>query len=493
MQLYNALSRKKEDFIPVRPGKASVYACGITAYDYCHIGHARSAVVFDVLVRRLEQTGLDVTFVRNFTDVDDKIIKRAAGEGTTSDAVAERFIRAFHEDMDRLNVRRPDAEPRATRYIKAMTQLCRTLVDKGHAYAVPGGDVYFRVRSFAGYGKLSGRDPDELRAGARVAPGEEKEDPLDFTLWKSAKPGEPAWDSPWGPGRPGWHIECSAMSAQELPLPLDIHGGGQDLIFPHHENEIAQSEAAWGREFARFWVHNGLVRVNSEKMSKSLNNFKTVRDILVDCPPEVLRYFLLTRHYRSPMDFSAEALEDAEKNLRRIYETLDLLERTLGPAGTPVDSSGGGVGPDGSEGATQEFERLAAAWEAALDDDLNTAASLGHVNNLLHLVQRVLDDKVLRAGAGARHLPARAAALLPAWQAVFGIFLLPPRQFLEDLKRLRAARRRIDAAQVEAMLRERTEARGRKDFAAADRLRAALADLGVEVRDSAQGSEWDVP
>jgi cysteinyl-tRNA synthetase len=489
MQLYNALSRSKEDFIPLRPGKASVYACGITAYDYCHVGHARSAVVFDVLVRRLEQIGLDVTFVRNFTDVDDKIINRAAREGTTGDEVAERFIRAFHEDMDRLNVRRPDAEPRATRYIDAMTQLCRILVDKGHAYAAPGGDVYFRVRSFAGYGKLSGRDPDELRAGARVAPGEEKEDPLDFALWKSAKPGEPAWDSPWGPGRPGWHIECSAMSAQELPLPLDIHGGGQDLIFPHHENEIAQSEAAWGREFARFWVHNGLVRVNSEKMSKSLNNFKTVRDILGDCPPEVLRYFLLTRHYRSPMDFSAEALTEAEKNLRRIYETLDLLERTLSPAGPPGRSDASGA-PDGTDGAVEEFERLAAAWEAALDDDLNTAAALGHVNSLLHLVQRVMDDKA--PPAGARHLPARAAALLPAWQAVFGIFLLPPRQFLEDLKRLRAARRRIDVAQVEALLRERTEARARRDFAAADSRRAALADLGVEVRDSAQGSEWDV-
>jgi cysteinyl-tRNA synthetase len=295
------------------------------------------------------------------------------------------------------------------------------------------------------------------------------------------------------------------MSARELPLPLDIHGGGQDLIFPHHENEIAQSEAAWGREFARFWVHNGLVRVNSEKMSKSLNNFKTVRDILDDCPPEVLRYFLLTRHYRSPMDFSAEALGEAEKNLRRIYETLDLLERTVpgfqaGPSG-PSDISNALNGADAPaapdvsgepDEAAKEFERLVAAWEAALDDDLNTAAALGHINSLLHLVQRIMDDKALRAGAGPRHLPARAAALLPVWQAVFGIFLLPPRQFLEDLKRLRAARRRIDVAQVEAILRERTEARARKDFAAADRLRAALADLGVEVRDSAQGSEWDV-
>ncbi|MDR1947194.1 MAG: cysteine--tRNA ligase [Desulfovibrio sp.] len=484
MQLYNALSRKKEDFVPVRPGRAAVYACGITAYDYCHIGHARSAVVFDVLVRRLEQTGLDVTYVRNFTDVDDKIINKATEEGITSEEVAERFIRAFHEDMDRLNVRRPDVEPRATRYINEMTQLCRTLTDKGYAYAAPGGDVYFRVRSFAAYGKLSGRDPNELRAGARVTPGEEKEDPLDFALWKSAKPGEPAWDSPWGPGRPGWHIECSAMSAKELPLPLDIHGGGQDLIFPHHENEIAQSEAASGHEFARFWVHNGLVRVDSQKMSKSLNNFKMIREILKDCPPEVLRFFLLTRHYRSPMDFSAEALTEAEKNLRRIYETLDLMEQAqAGPM------AGGGKAPEDMAG---EFERFAAAWEAALDDDLNTAAALGHINSLLHLAQRIMDDRTLRKNAGARGLIARISALLPAWQAVFGIFLLPPRQFLDELKKLRAVRGNIDVAHMETLLRERTEARARKDFPAADRLRAALADMGVAVRDSAQGSEWDV-
>jgi cysteinyl-tRNA synthetase len=485
MRLYNALSRRKENFVPVRPGKASVYVCGITAYDYCHIGHARSAVVFDVLVRRLEQTGLEVTFVRNFTDVDDKIIKRAAREGTTGDAVAERFILAFHEDMDRLNVRRPDAEPRATRYIAAMTRLCRTLTDKGYAYAAPCGDVYFRVRAFAAYGKLSGRDPDELRAGARVAPGEEKEDPLDFTLWKSAKPGEPAWDSPWGPGRPGWHLECSAMSAGELPLPLDIHGGGQDLIFPHHENEIAQSEAAWGGEFARFWVHNGLVRVNSAKMSKSDNNFTTVREILKDWSPEVLRLFLLTRHYRGPVDFSAEALAEAEKNLRRIYETLDLLERTLSRSRT-----GSGEVP---EETAEEFERLASSWEAVLDDDLNTAAALGRINSLLHLAQRIMDDKALRGNAGARKLLARTASLLPAWQAVFGIFLLPPRRFLEEVKRLRAARGHINLARVETLLRERTEARARKDFPTADRLRVELAGLGVEVRDTAQGSEWDVP
>ena len=314
MQLYNTLTRRKEEFTPAKPGTVGLYACGITAYDFCHIGHARSAVVFDVLVRYLEHIGNTVVFVRNFTDVDDKIINRANKEGVPSEQIAERFIAAFHEDMDRLGVRRASVEPKATEYIGEMIALCETLIAKGKAYPTPSGDVYFRVRSFDGYGKLSGRSVDDLRAGARIAPGEEKEDPLDFALWKGAKPGEPFWDSPWGKGRPGWHIECSAMSEKTLPLPLDIHGGGQDLIFPHHENEIAHTEAATGKELSHFWVHNGFVQIDSEKMSKSLNNFKTIRDILEQYPPEVLRLFLLGRQYRSPVDFTAEAMDEAEKN-----------------------------------------------------------------------------------------------------------------------------------------------------------------------------------
>ena len=319
MQLYNTATRRKEDFTPLADNHVRMYVCGITAYDYCHIGHARSAVVFDVLVRQLRHLGMKVTFVRNFTDIDDKIINRANELGENPGHLAERFIQAFYEDMDRLNILRADIEPKATGHIQEMFAVTRELVDKGHAYATPSGDVYFRVRSFAGYGKLSGRSLDDLQAGARVAPGEEKEDPLDFALWKAAKPGEPFWESPWGPGRPGWHLECSAMSDKHLGLPLDIHGGGQDLIFPHHENEIAQSEAAFGKELARFWVHNGFVQVNAEKMSKSLGNFSTIRDILADYLPETLRYFLLTKHYRSPVDFTPENMEEAEKNLRRIY------------------------------------------------------------------------------------------------------------------------------------------------------------------------------
>ncbi|MDL2290797.1 cysteine--tRNA ligase, partial [Desulfovibrio sp. OttesenSCG-928-F20] len=459
-------------------------ACGITAYDYCHIGHARSAIVFDVLVRYLEHLGLEVTFVRNFTDVDDKIINRANKEGRPSEEIAERFIKAFHEDMDRLNVRRATVEPRATEYIGEMIALCEDLVAKGKAYATPSGDVYFRVRSFADYGKLSGRTVDDMRVGARVAPGEEKEDPLDFALWKGAKPGEPFWESPWGKGRPGWHIECSAMSEKQLPLPLDIHGGGQDLIFPHHENELAQTEASTGKEFARFWVHNGFVQIDSEKMSKSLNNFKTIRDILEQYLPEVLRLFLLARHYRSPVDFTSDAMDEAEKNLKRIYETLESLDAELEK---PLPKGGAA-----SDVMRQEFESIARGFEEALADDLNTAAAIGQINSLGHLVNRILDDKTLRKNAGVRDILTSAREIFNAAGSVLGIFLLTPTAFLADLRDCRAKRANIDMAAVDALLRQRAEARNNKDFAASDALRDELAALGVVVRDSAQGQLWDI-
>ncbi|MDR2799931.1 MAG: cysteine--tRNA ligase [Desulfovibrio sp.] len=484
MYLYNTLSRKKEPFTPVTPGQAGMYACGITAYDYCHIGHARSAVVFDVLARYLGHLGLKVTFVRNFTDVDDKIIAKAQHEGASCAELSERFIKAFHEDMERLNVRKADVEPRATGYIKEMTDICETLITKGHAYSTPSGDVYFRVRSFPDYGRLSGRNPDELRAGARIAPGEEKEDPLDFALWKSSKPGEPSWQSPWGPGRPGWHIECSAMSGKHLPLPLDIHGGGQDLIFPHHENEIAQTETATGKPFARFWVHNGFVQIDSEKMSKSLNNFKTIRDILRHFQPETLRFFLLARHYRSPVDFTPEAMDEAEKNLKRIYETLNLLQYALA-APKPKN----GALPEDLEAA---FAKCVQGFDAALDDDLNTAAALGQVNNLMHLANRVLDDRGLRKNAGARELLRRIYEQRLVWGEITGLLLMPPDEFLAELRELRAKRRGVNPEEVEELVRQRTLARQNKDFAASDELRGKLSELGVEVRDLTDGTFWDI-
>ena len=484
MQLYNTLSRRKETFIPAKPGQVGVYVCGITAYDYCHIGHARSAIVFDVLVRYFEHIGNKVTFVRNFTDVDDKIIHRANAEGVSSFDVSERFIAAFYEDMDRLGVQRATVEPKATDYIGEMITLCENLIAKGHAYATPSGDVYFRVRSFDGYGKLSGRSVDDLRVGARIAPGEEKEDPLDFALWKAAKPGEPFWDSPWGKGRPGWHIECSAMSEKNLPLPLDIHGGGQDLIFPHHENEIAQSEAATGQSFSRFWVHNGFVQIDSEKMSKSLNNFKTIRDILEQYLPEVLRLFLLGRHYRSPVDFSVDAMEEAEKNCKRLYETLAATDAELGKP-----EAKGGTLPDD---IAAEYTALEQAWDAAMGDDMNTAAALGHMNSLGHLMGRIMEDKALRKSAGARDVLRKAREKFTVWGKVLGLFLLPPAAFLADLRLCRARRKNVDIARVEELMAERRAAREAKDFAASDALRGALVELGVIVRDTPEGAVWDM-
>ena len=481
MQIYNTLGRQKEEFIPVRPGKVHMYVCGITAYDYCHIGHARSALVFDALVRHLRHLGLEVTFVRNFTDVDDKIINRANKEGRDWQEVAQTYIDAFHKDMDRLGVLRADLEPRATEYIPQIQELCAKLIAEGTAYATPSGDVYFRVRSYPPYGKLSGRSLDELLSGARVAPGEEKEDPLDFALWKAAKPGEPSWDSPWGKGRPGWHIECSAMSSPYLPL--DIHGGGQDLVFPHHENEIAQSEAVCRCELARYWVHNGFVQVNAEKMSKSLGNFKTIRDILGSYLPETLRFFLLGKHYRSPIDFTAEGMDEAEKAQHRVYSSLMEARKALERASwkkTPLPAE-----------LSAEWAALPQAFEAALDDDLNTAQALGQIFSQVRIVNRLLEEKNLRAAESTRDLLEDFLARARDWDAQLGLFGRDPVEFLTELRAMRAARKNLDMDRVEDLLRQRREVRMQKDFTRSDALRRDLLDLGVNVRDTPEGQAWD--
>ena len=484
MQLYNTLSRKKETFSPIRSNEVSLYSCGITAYDYCHIGHARSAVVFDVLVRYLRAIGYGVTFIRNFTDIDDKIINRANQEGLPWQEIVAKYIAAFHEDMDAIGIQRATVEPRATEHIDEMLALIGTLITKGKAYATPDGDVYFRVRAFLGYGKLSGRSVDELRSGARVAPGEVKEDPLDFALWKSAKPGEPFWESPWGKGRPGWHIECSAMSEKYAPLPLDIHGGGQDLVFPHHENEIAQSEAAVDSPFCRFWVHNGFVQVDSEKMSKSLGNFRTIRDILGLYLPETLRFFLLTRHYRSPIDFTYDAMDDAEKNLRRIYETMLLAREEL------LRSKWSNSPLPGE--FTSEYNEQEEAWTKAMDDDLNTAAATGHINNLVRLLNRLAEDKAARKSEGAKVLYTRFLDNMAYWGDILGLFKLAPATYLKDLKLSRANRKGLAVDKVEKLMAERLAAREAKDYARSDALRDEMAKLGVAVKDTPQGAVWDI-
>lgn len=482
MQLYNSLSRKKETFTPAHAGTVNMYVCGITAYDYCHIGHARSALVFDVLVRYLRSQGLSVNFIRNFTDVDDKIINRANKEQRDWHEVAETYMEAFHEDMDRLGVIRASREPRATDHITQMLALCETLISQDKAYATPSGDVYFRVRAYPPYGKLSGRTLDELQAGARVAPGEEKQDPLDFALWKSAKPGEPFWESPWGKGRPGWHIECSAMS--EPFLPLDIHGGGLDLTFPHHENEIAQTEAATGKELARFWVHNGFVQVNSEKMSKSLGNFKTIRDILENYLPETLRFFLLGKHYRSPIDFTGDSMDEAEKAQKRVYECLLEAEKAAQRASWKKTAL--------PQDVLDEFSTLERAFEEALADDLNTASAVGHIFGMVRLINRLLEDKGMRASDMTRELLGRFRAASARWSDILGLFGTEPKHFLLELRACQATRKGIDLSRVDGLMQERLDARKNKDFARSDALRDALQELGVAVRDTPEGAVWDI-
>lgn len=484
MQVYNTLNRTKESFIPQDGNKVRMYVCGITAYDLCHIGHARSAVVFDVLVRYLRHLGFEVTFVRNFTDIDDKIINRAKDLKISPKDLAEKFIDAFYEDMDRLGILRADIEPKCTEHISEMIALTKTLVDNGHAYVTPGKDVYFRVRRLRDYGQLSNRALDEMRAGARIAPGEEKEDPLDFALWKNAKPSEPCWDSPWGQGRPGWHLECSAMAEKYMPLPLDIHGGGQDLVFPHHENEIAQTKAATGKNLAAYWMHNGFVQINAEKMSKSLGNFLTIRDILNKYQPESLRFFLISKHYRSPLDFSPEAMDEAEKGLKRVYTAMlqvdeGLRRESWTPTPMPVD-------------VIKEMETAESEWRAAMDDDMNTAAALGHMFTLVRLAGRILDDKGLKKSQSAKDTLTRIRADMNTWGKVLGLFQDQPSTFLMELRNIKAQRKGIDAAKVEGLLQDRLTARQNKDFARSDALRNEIAALGVEVKDTAQGQQWDI-
>ncbi|MDR3358977.1 MAG: cysteine--tRNA ligase [Desulfovibrio sp.] len=482
MLLYNTLGRKKEEFIPVRPGRATMYVCGITAYDFCHIGHARSAVFFDVLARRLRHSGHNLTFVRNFTDVDDKIIARANSEGRDWLEVANTHIAAFHEDMDRLKVLRADFEPRATEYIPQIQEICVTLIAAGKAYATPSGDVYFRVRAWPRYGRLSGRGLDELLAGARVVSGEEKEDPLDFALWKAAKNGEPFWESPWGKGRPGWHIECSAMSAPWLPL--DIHGGGQDLIFPHHENEIAQSEAAGNAALANYWIHNGFVQTNAEKMSKSLGNATTIRAMLKNYLPETLRFFILSKHYRSPVDFTQQSMDEAEKALRRVYSAL--LEASGALARGKWKNSAL------PENMRREWESLPEAFEVALDDDVNTAQALGQIFSQTRLVNRLLEDKNLRGSEGGRKMLAEFLERAFDWERQLGLFGATPAAFLEELRDIRVRRKNLDRGRIADLLKRREIARAGENFAESDELRDRLAESGVTVRDTREGQIWDL-
>jgi cysteinyl-tRNA synthetase len=462
--LYNTLTGRKEPLVPVQAGRVGLYVCGPTVYDHSHIGHARAAVVFDVLVRHLTRRGYQVTYVRNFTDVDDKIIQRANENGEDCRTLAERHIQSYHDDMDALGNQRPDFEPRATEYIESMVRDIQAMIANGSAYPVDG-DVYFDVTRPRQYGRLSGRNLEDMRAGARVEVDERKRSPFDFALWKESKPGEPAWPTPWGvPGRPGWHTECLAMSHDLLGAAFDIHGGGHDLVFPHHENEIAQADAL-GRPFARLWMHNGFVRVNQEKMSKSLGNFFTIRQVREKFHPEVIRLFLLTKQYRGPVDFSEEALLDNKKGLDKAYRSL----REAAEFGPPADP-----GPETAE--------LWETFQAALDDDLNTAKALGHLFEAVRELNRLLDEA--RSGKPDKDRIRSWAGFIRAMGAVFG--------FLEreDWGDVAEAEDGLSAEAVEDLIRQRNEARGSKNWAEADRIRNELKSQGVVLEDTAGKTTW---
>jgi cysteinyl-tRNA synthetase len=457
MRIYNTMTRRKEELVPITPGEIKMYSCGVTVYDLSHVGHARMLMVFDAIARYLRFAGYRVTFVRNFTDIDDKIIRRAAQDGVAARKVSERNIAAFHEDMTALGVLPPEAEPRATEHVPEMIALVQRLIASGYAYVVDG-DVYFAVRSFPAYGKLSGKNLDELQAGARVEIDERKRDPRDFALWKAAKPGEPAWDSPWGSGRPGWHIECSAMSVHYLGESFDIHGGGEDLIFPHHECEIAQTEADTGKPFARYWLHNGMVNMGREKMSKSLGNTLSIRDLMTRHDPAALRLFLLGTHYRSPLEWSEARVEDSARALERLWRPIDDAAKYAGSE--PGGSSA-------RQPLAQELLPFRQRFIDAMDDDFNTPEALA----ALHDFSRALRSEAVGAKAAAR-----GADELRSLAGALG--LEGPR------------RGELDEQRVSRLIQERSEARRQRDFRRADEIRTEIEGLGAVLEDKPTGTVW---
>lgn len=453
LKIYNTLARDKQIFTPIVAGKVSMYVCGMTVYDYCHLGHARVMVVFDMVSRWLRATGYQVTYVRNITDIDDKIIKRASENNESIAQLTERFIDAMNEDAAKLGVMRPDIEPKATAFVDNMLNMIQALVDKGFAYAAENGDVFYAVNKFDGYGKLSGKSLEDLRAGERVEVDSFKRDPMDFVLWKSAKPGEPSWDSPWGKGRPGWHIECSAMSAHHLGQHFDIHGGGQDLQFPHHENEIAQSEAAHSHDgqpcqMVNYWMHNGFVRVDNEKMSKSLGNFFTIRTVLEKYDAEVVRFFILRAHYRSPLNYSDQHLDDAKSALTRLYTAL---------RGASVEMTE----PDWQH-------PQAARFKVAMDDDFNTPEAIAVLFDLANEANKTKQPQT--------------QALLKNLAAILGLLQRDPDEFLQGEV--------SESLDIEGLIQARLEAKKNKNFAEADAIRKQLAEAGVILEDTPQGTTW---
>lgn len=452
LKIYNSLTRTKQEFKPITPGKIGMYVCGVTVYDLCHIGHARTFVNFDVIVRYLRYAGYEVKYVRNITDIDDKIIKRANERGISAHDLAEQFIVEMHKDFDALNIKRPDIEPKATDNITEIVNFVQKLIDNQHAYVAESGDVLFDINSFKEYGKLSGQKLDELQAGARIEVEKTKHNPLDFVLWKMSKPGEPSWESPWGAGRPGWHIECSAMNNKYLGKEFDIHGGGSDLIFPHHENEIAQSCCANKTPYVHYWMHSGMVMINEEKMSKSLNNFFTIRDVLETYDAETIRFFLLSGQYRSPLNYSQENLDKARAALNRLYTTLRDTQAVL---------------PDSTE------DEYTAKFKEYMDDDFNTP---GAISVLFDLAKQINKE----SGETAQKLAGRLKQLA----SVLGILEQDPNKFLTT------GAKDDDVEQIEALIKQRNDARKQKNWALADEARDKLKQMHIELEDGPQGTVW---
>ncbi len=485
LRVYNSLTRQKEEFTPINPKKVGMYVCGVTVYDLSHIGHARCYIAFDIVYRYLKYLGNDVTYVRNFTDIDDKIIRRSQETERPHGELTETFIQAFHEDMEALGVLPPDEEPRCTAYIPQMVTFIQELIDEGFAYAAENGDVYYRVNRFEGYGKLSGKRLEDLLDGARVEVNSVKESPADFVLWKAAKPGEPEWDSPWGKGRPGWHIECSVMSSHNLGETIDIHAGGKDLIFPHHENEIAQSEAHNHKPFANYWLHNGFVNVPDEhgeatKMSKSLGNFFTIRDVLAAFHPQTVKFFMMSTHYRNDVLFAEKGLEEAEKRLIYFYETMKKARAFV----EETKELGQVIQPE-------SIESVETAFRQAMDDDFNTQRAFGQ----LSAVFKKLNDLINKPKASEANRAATTQALLEKLATVanvLGVFDLDPERFLRDIQLRQLRDLTITADEIDEQIILRKQARDNKDWAKSDEIRDALLAQGILLKDGPEGTTWTV-
>lgn len=483
IRIYDTKTGQKTPFTPLTEGQVKMYVCGITAYDYCHIGHARSALIFDMIVNYLRFRGYSVTYVRNFTDIDDKIINRANEQGTTSDELASRFINEFYIDMEKLGVTTPDIEPKATDHIPEIINLITELIDKGLAYQ-SGSDVYFAVNHFPGYGSLSGRIIEDLQAGARISVNESKNNPMDFALWKGSKPGEPTWESPWGPGRPGWHIECSAMSRKYLGDTFDIHGGGEDLVFPHHENEVAQSEGASGVTFVKHWIHHAFVTISNEKMSKSLHNFLTIREVLQDHHPEALRLMVFSTHYRHPLDFSDIALQDAFAGVKRLYSCLaDCYQLSEGHEKVQVSAK-----PEEIEALNSLNDRFC----EAMDNDFNTAQALGVLFDAAKTINRIRQALPKKPAIGDINLLKQSANKLTELANLLGLLRQDPAAFFADQQAAHLKEIAMTEAELQALINERLDARSRKDWSRADEIRDQLLARKIELKDGATGTTWTV-